>query len=105
MARKMKIRTRTQEGQVEVLVLISHPMETGLRTDKKTKKKIPAHFIKNVTIEHNGKPVVTAELGIGISQNPLLGFRLLEAANGDKLRVSWVDNKGESGAMEKIVDL
>jgi sulfur-oxidizing protein SoxZ len=103
--RGIKIRTRMQDGLVEVLVLIKHPMETGLRKDKKTGEKIPAHFIQKVVLEHNGKAVVTMDSGIGVSEDPLLGFRLLSAKNGDKIRVSWYDNRGESGVGETTVDL
>ncbi len=105
MARKTKVRTRNQAGVVEVLILVNHPMETGLRKDKQTKKKIPAHFIQNLTIELNGKPAVNAELGIGISKNPLLGFRLKDAKQGDALKIAWKDNKGESGVVDTTVDL
>ena len=63
MARETKIRTRTQEGAVEVLVLVTHPMETGMRKDKASGKVIPAHFIQELTIELNGKPVANADLG------------------------------------------
>ena len=105
MARKTKVRTRTQEGAVEVLILVNHPMETGLRKDKKTKQKIPAHFIQTLDIALNGKPAVNAELGIGISKNPLLGFRLKDAKQGDKLKIAWKDNKGESDVVNTTVDL
>ena len=101
--RKMKVRTRTQEGQIEVLILVHHPMETGQRTDKKTKKKIPAHFIQKVTVAHNGKVVAMADTGVAISEDPLFGFRLKNAKNGDKLRITWSDNRGESGSMDKVV--
>jgi sulfur-oxidizing protein SoxZ len=103
--RKMKMRTRAQDGSAELQVLISHPMETGQRTDPKTKEKIPPHFIQKVTVEHNGKLVVTVNTGTAVSEDPLLGFRLKNAKNGDKLKVSWSDNMGESGTMESVVDL
>jgi sulfur-oxidizing protein SoxZ len=105
MARETKLRTRTQEGKVEVLVLINHPMETGLRKDKATGKPIPAHFIKELALEHNGKHTAMASLGIGVSENPLIGFRLSNAKNGDKIKVSWNDNKGENGVAEAVVDV
>ena len=41
-----------------VKALISHAMETGQRKDKKTGKKIPAHFIQEVTCSHNGNTVL-----------------------------------------------
>jgi len=101
----MKLRTRTQDGEVELLILITHPMETGQRKDKNTGEKIPAHFIKNVSVELNGKVAATAELSTAISENPLLGFRLTQAKNGDKLKISWSDNKGESGSQDGVVNL
>lgn len=101
----MKVRTRSQDGAVEVLVLITHPMETGMRTDKKTNQKIPAHFIQRITLEHNGKAVATTDCGVGISEDPLLGYRLKNAKKGDKVKIGWSDNKGESGSVETVVDI
>lgn len=104
MARKMKVRTRTQDGKVEVLALIIHPMETGLRKDKKSGKKIPAHYIETVTLYHNGKVAAEANLGIGVSADPLLGFRLDKAKNGDKIKFAWKDNRGEKGQKTAVVE-
>lgn len=103
--RKMKMRTRAQDGNVELQILITHPMETGLRTDKNTGNKIPPHFIQRVTLEHNGKIVATVNTGPGVSEDPLIGFRLKGAKQGDKLKVFWSDNMGESATLEGIVDL
>jgi len=103
--RKIKMRTRAQEGAVEVQVLLNHPMETGLRTDKNTKQKIPPHFIQKVTLELNGKVVAVVDVGTAVSEDPLLGFRIKGAKNGDKLKVFWSDNQGESGALEEAVDV
>ena len=44
---KMKIK-KSKSGGYEVMVLAKHPMETGLRKDKKTGNKIPEHFIENM---------------------------------------------------------
>jgi sulfur-oxidizing protein SoxZ len=104
MARETKIRTRTQEGQIEVLVLVNHPMETGLRKDKASGKPIPAHYIQEMTVALNGKIAATATMGIAVSENPLLGFRFANAKNGDKLKISWKDNKGETGGAEGVVE-
>jgi sulfur-oxidizing protein SoxZ len=105
MAREMKIRTRTQEGAIEVLVLVTHPMETGMRKDKASGQAIPAHFIQELNIELNGKPMASASLGIAVSENPLLGFRSKAAKKGDKLKISWKDNKGETGTVDTVVDV
>jgi sulfur-oxidizing protein SoxZ len=104
MARETKIRTRTQEGKIEVLVLVTHPMETGMRKDKASGKAIPAHFIQELNLELNGKTAAAAVMGISVSENPLLGFRFADAKKGDKLKVTWKDNKGETGGAESVVD-
>ena len=103
--RKMKMRTRLQDNAVELQVLITHPMETGLRIDKNTKKKIPPHFIQKVNVELNGTVVAVVDTGTAVSEDPLLGFKLKGAKNGDKLRVFWTDNMGESGSLEAPVDI
>jgi sulfur-oxidizing protein SoxZ len=98
-----KIRTKTQDGVTDVLVLVSHPMETGLRTDPKTKEKIPPHFIQVMSFSLNGKEVATANLGTAVSKDPLIGIKLKGAKAGDKLKVAWSDNKGEHGGGEATI--
>ena len=103
MARLTRMRTRIKGKDTEVLVLVSHPMETGQRKDKKTKKKIPEHYIQKMTFTLNGKEVAVADLGVAVSKDPLIGVRIKGAKAGDKVKVAWSDNKGESGGTESIV--
>lgn len=103
MAHETKIKTRPKDGATEILVLVSHPMETGQRTDPKTKQKIPAHFIETLTISVNNKPVIEADLSVGISKDPLLGILVKGPKAGDKVSVAWRDNKGETGSGEAVV--
>ena len=62
----------------------------------KTGEKIPAHFIKEVKCEHNDKLVFTANWGVAVSKNPYLSFKFTGGAKGDSIKVSWVDNKGDT---------
>lgn len=103
MARQTRIRTKPQEGVTEVLVLVNHPMETGQRTDPKTKEKIPTHFIQKMTFTLNGKEIAVADLGIAVSKDPLVAIRVKGAKQGDKVKVAWSDNQGESGSEETTV--
>ena len=48
MAKSIKVRAKAKGDEVTVKALFSHPMETGLRKDKKSGKIIPAHFIQEV---------------------------------------------------------
>jgi sulfur-oxidizing protein SoxZ len=105
MARKMNMRARKTGDITELLVRVQHPMETGLRKDKVSKKIIPAHYIQNMTVTHNGKNVVSCDMGIAVSKNPVMGFGLVGAKSGDKVTVNWKDNKGESGSLSKPLKL
>ena len=102
MATKMKIKTGKTGGH-DVLVLAKHPMETGNRKDKKTGELIPAHYITTMVFSHNGTEVAQANLGPGISANPLIGINVTGAASGDKISVMWTDNKGASESAEASV--
>ncbi len=105
MARETKIRTRKQDNVIEVLVVVNHPMETGMRKDKATNAVVPAHFIQELEVELNGKSMASARMGVAVSENPILGFRFKNAKNGDKVKISWKDNKGETGSGEAVVDV
>ena len=102
MADPMKIRAAMSGDKVEVKVLMSHEMETGQRKDSKG-AVIPAHFIQNVTATHNGKVVLTAEWGPAVAKNPFLSFKFSGGKPGDKVSVTWIDNKGDKRTDEATV--
>lgn len=97
MARTTRMKTKAKGNETEVLVLVNHPMETGNRKDKKTGKKIPAHFIQTMDFAINGKTFANCHLGTAVSKNPLVSVRIKGAKSGDKVTVAWADNKGEKG--------
>jgi sulfur-oxidizing protein SoxZ len=94
MADPMRIRAQVTGDRAIVRVLMSHEMETGQRKDS-TGKTIPAWFIQEVTATHNGKTVLSAQWGTSVSKNPFLQFTLKGAKGGDRVVVSWLDNRGE----------
>ena len=98
----IKLRTKEKGGKIQVKALITHPMDTGLVKNKKTGKKIPAHYITDVTVEANGKPVLTAKWSGSVSKNPFLSFNYA-GAKGDKVKLTWKDNTGKSDSIEKEV--
>ena len=98
------IRVRaTSSGEVtEVQALIQHPMDSGYVKDAQG-QIIPPHFIQQLTFECNGKAVFVADWGTAVSKDPYVKFAFKGAAKGDELKVSWIDNKGETDtAMFKI---
>jgi len=102
MADPMRIRAQAQGSGAVVRVLMSHEMETGQRKDS-SGKTIPAWHITDVTATHNGKQVLAAEWGPAVAKNPFLQFTVKGAKAGDKIAVTWKDNKGESRTDEVTV--
>lgn len=100
MAQAMRMRVTLQGDVADVKVLMSHPMETGLREDAATGKVIPMHFIQIVSATHNGKPVLQAQWSQAVSRNPFLHFRLRGAKRGDKVGIAWEDDRGAKESAE-----
>ncbi len=98
----MKIRAKLEGDVLDVRVLMAHPMETGQRKDA-AGNVIPLHFIQTITAELNGKPVLQAETSQAVSRNPVFGFKVKGAKAGDKLTITWTDNKGDKRTDETTV--
>lgn len=95
MGNPMKIRASVKDGVTEVKVLMQHEMETGLRKDADG-NAIPAWFINEVKVQYQDRIVLQAQYGQSISKNPYLMFHFKGGAAGEKVTVSWVDNKGDT---------
>ena len=102
MADPMRIRAQVSGDKATVRVLMSHEMETGQRKDS-AGKLIPAWFIQEVSVAHNGKTVMTAQWGPAVSKNPFMQCVVKGAKAGDKITVNWVDNKGDKRTDEATV--
>jgi sulfur-oxidizing protein SoxZ len=96
MAGPMKMRATLAGGNTDVRVLMTHPMTTAQSNQ-------PLHFIQNVTVKVNGKTVVDGQISQAVSRNPVFTFRVKGGAKGDKIEVSWLDNKGETNQIESAV--
>ena len=97
MAGPMKMRATLGSGFTDVRVLMSHPMATEQQTKGKP------HFIQSITVKVNGKTAVESQTSQAVSRNPVFSFRLKGGAKGDKIEVSWLDNKGETNQTETAV--
>jgi len=102
MADPMRIRAKMEGDKTVVRVLMSHEMETGQRRDA-SGKVVPAWFIQEVTATCNGKTVLSAQWGPAVSKNPYLQFQFSGAKAGDKINVTWVDNKGDKRSDEATI--
>jgi sulfur-oxidizing protein SoxZ len=102
MAEPMKIRVKLEGDVADVRVLIAHPMETGQRKDD-SGKLVPLHFIQTVVARLNGRTVFQADTSQAIARNPVFGFKVKGAKTGDKLAITWTDNKGDTRTDEVAV--
>lgn len=101
MGSPMRIRANANGDVVEVKVLIRHDMETGQRKDA-SGNPIPAHFIKTLVAKSNDKVVLDSQMGTAVSKDPFLSFKF-KGAKGDKVTITWTDNKGDTRTDEAVV--
>ncbi len=101
-ATSAKIRAKEKSGEVTVKILMTHPMETGLRKDKKTGAVIPADFINNISCEYAGKKLVNCNFSGSISKNPYLSIKFA-GSKGEDFKIDWTDNNGGSGSASTSV--
>lgn len=102
MSEPMRIRATLQGDTADVRILMRHPMETGTRKNGKG-EIVPIHFIQSVIVTHNGKTVLDAQWSQAVSRDPFLGLRVKGAKAGDKITVTWTDNKGDKRTDEATV--
>jgi len=93
MASTIRVRATNNGDTTEVQALIQHPMDSGFIRDDKG-EFIPAHFIKELTFEHNGQPVFIADWGPAVAKDPYVKFAFKGGKKDGDLKISWVDNKG-----------
>ena len=102
MADPMRIRAQVAGDKATVRVLMSHEMESGQRKDS-AGVLVPAWHIQEVIATHNGKTVLTAEWGPAVSKNPYLQFAVKGAKVGDKIGITWTDNRDDTRTDEATV--
>jgi len=102
MSNPTKIRASVTNGVTEVRVLMQHEMETGRRKDE-SGNLVPAWFITDIKVQHNGRTVLEGQFGTSVSKNPFLVFRFKGGKAGDKLTLSWADNRGDKRSDEVTI--
>lgn len=102
MTQPFRIRATENDGLVQALVLMLHPMETGLRKDA-SGAFVPSHYITEVRATVDGRTVFEARLSTSVAKDPLLSFRFRGARRGNRLRVTWSDTQGVSNSHEVLI--
>jgi sulfur-oxidizing protein SoxZ len=97
-----RIRAVLQGDVVDVRMRLTHDMEMGRRKDADG-KLVPAWFVQRVAVTHNGRAVFVAQCGPMISKNPQFSFRFAGGKAGERIVVSWIDNRGEQRSDEAAI--
>jgi len=104
MASTIRLKTKTKDGVTTVRAIIRHPMETGFRIDSETSELVPVHFINEVLVKHKDNVVMSCNWSRAVSKNPYLSFMFKGADVGDKLELTWRDNKNNSDSIETLIE-
>ena len=84
-----------KQGEIiEIRTLISHPMESGQRTDA-SGAKVPRDIIRKFTCTYNGAVVFEADWYPAISANPYLAFTTVATESG-VFAFTWLDDEGQA---------
>jgi sulfur-oxidizing protein SoxY len=86
----------------QVQLLISHPNITGLQMDQLTRLIKPAHFVEEVKVSFNDRPVLTAQTDIAISADPNFRFYFVPDKAGE-LKAEIRDNLGNKYSASQAV--
>lgn len=93
---KIRMRGKSVNGIAEIKALIKHPMESGVRMNKKTGKPFPAEFIDTLEVLVNDTKAVDSQWSGAVSSNPYMAVQL-KANAGDKVTIKLTDNNGATG--------
>jgi sulfur-oxidizing protein SoxY len=95
MQARVRVPAKTAAGEpAEVLTLINHPMETGLR-EGPNGKILPQRIIRLFETTLDGEPVLKARLYRSLAANPYLRFYVALKASGT-LAFKWTEDTGRS---------
>lgn len=90
---RLRVEGEPQPGRpVLAQLMVSHPNSSGLAMDQLTRHFVPAHFVRRIDIRYGGRPVLSADLDISISENPNLRFWFVPEGAGT-LTAEVVDNR------------
>jgi len=96
------VRTRIANNATYVDLRVSHPMESGARTDAQG-VAIPSWYLTHMDVYHEDSLVAQLELGPLVSRNPAISLVLNGGNEDETIKVTWRDNRGEEG--EKLATI
>lgn len=100
---RVKVPKKAEVGEViTIKTLISHPMESGQRKDKKTGELIPRKIINKFVASFEGQEVVNVDVDPAVSANPYFQFDMKFPGAGT-MKFEWTDDDGSVYTAEKKI--
>lgn len=100
---RVKVPKSAAPGDViTIKTLISHPMESGQRKDRKTGETIPRKIINKFVATFEGEEVISVDIDPAVSANPYFEFDMTVPGPGT-IRFEWTDDDGTVYDMEKTI--
>jgi sulfur-oxidizing protein SoxY len=88
-----EIRIRAADDALALVVGVRHPNHSGFQIDPRTGDTIPPFFIARIALVRDGKPLLSADTGISLSENPGLRIAFAEPLHGS-VAVEAMDSTG-----------
>lgn len=76
----------------ETQFMVSHPNYSGMQTDQVSHLWIPSHFVRSIELSLAGKPILSVESDISMSENPTVRF-FLKPEEGQVLHAKVTDSE------------
>jgi sulfur-oxidizing protein SoxY len=90
---KMTMKGTPHLGEpLEAHLLISHPNSSGMQMNQVTRNYVPADFVRSIRLRYGGKPLLTMESDISISEDPSLTFAFVPGAAAGAIDVAVEDS-------------
>jgi sulfur-oxidizing protein SoxY len=77
---------------LEAHLLVSHPNSSGMQMDQVTRNYVPADFVRTIRLRYGGKPLLTLESDISISEDPSLTFAFVPSAPSGEIEAAVEDS-------------
>jgi sulfur-oxidizing protein SoxY len=90
---KMTMKGPARLGEpLEAHLLVSHPNNSGMQMDQVTRNYVPADFVRTIRLRYSGKPLLTMESDISISEDPSLTFAFVPSAASGEIEAAVEDS-------------
>ena len=83
-------------ANLEAIIKISHPNNSGMQFDQISRNYIPAFYIHSIVAELNGEELLDIETNFSMSENPVIRFQFANASDNANFTVRAVDSKNNN---------